>query len=327
MKEIVDGRFFVRIEEIQNTKREINVFHDSNLTTPISRWVTNYPMELIEKILHTKGAKYLCDEIRRDEDEGYIRKSLEVEFFSYIKPEEFKNTRILDFGCGSGSSSLVLARMFPEAEIVGCELVNDFVEIARERAKFHGMEKLFFFLSPDGNHLPDNLGKFDFLVLNAVFEHLLPSERLQTLPLLWDCLKENGVLLISETPYRYSLLESHTTGLPLLNFLSDKLAYKLAIRFSRRIDKDESWETLLRRGIRGGTENEILKILQPLNGSPDILKPKYLGISNRVELWHRLPSSKRFSKLKYIMYLFYKMFWRLTGNVIVPQLSLAIKKR
>ncbi len=326
MKEIVDGSFFVTIEEKSDSKREISVFRDSVLSSPISRWVTSYPIELIEKILQVKGAKYLCDEIRRDEDDSYIRKSLEVEIFSYVKPEEFRKTRILDFGCGSGSSSLVLARMFPEAEIVGCELVKDFVEIARERVKFHGINGLSFFLSPDGNHLPENLGKFDFVVLNAVFEHLLPSERLQTLPILWDSLKENGILLISETPYRYSILESHTTGLPFLNFLPDKLAYQMAIRFSRRIDKNENWETLLRRGIRGGSEGEILKIIQPLNGNPVILKPKYLGISNRVELWHRLPSSKRFSRLKQILYLFYKVFWRLTGYVIVPQLSLAIKK-
>lgn len=326
MKEIVDGNFLVTINEKPDSSREISVFRDSISTTPISRWVTHYPIDLIEKILRVKGAKYLCDEIRRDEDDSYIRKSMEVEILGYVKPEEFVKTRILDFGCGSGSSSLVLARMFPDADIIGCELVKDFVEIARERAKFHKMDQLSFLLSPDGNHLPENLGKFDFIVLSAVFEHLLPSERLQTLPLLWDCLKENGILFISETPYRYSILESHTTGLPFLNFLPDKLAYQFAIRFSSRIDKNENWETLLRRGIRGGTDKEILKILRPLKGSPEVLKPGNLGISDRVELWHQLPSSSRFSKVKQIMYLLFKIYLRLTGHVIVPQLSLAIKK-
>lgn len=326
MKEIVDGNFLVTIDEKPDLQREICVFPDSISKAPISRWVTHYPIELIEKILRVKGAKYLCDEIRRDEDDSYIRKSMEVEILSYVKPEDFRNTRILDFGCGSGSSSLVLTRMLPEANIIGCELVKDFVEIAKERAKFYKMDKLSFLLSPDGTHLPENLGEFDFIVLSAVFEHLLPSERLHTLPLLWDCLKENGILFISETPYRYSILESHTTGLPFLNFLPDKLAFQFANRFSRRIDKNENWETLLRRGIRGGTEEEILKILRPVKGTPAVLKPVNFGVSNRVELWHQLPSSNRFSKVKQIMYLFFMIYWHLTGHVIVPQLSLAIRK-
>jgi hypothetical protein len=34
--------------------------------------------------------------------------------------------------------------------------------------------------------LPADLGEFDFIMFNAVFEHLLPHERPKLLPLVWS---------------------------------------------------------------------------------------------------------------------------------------------
>lgn len=326
MQKFSDGKYVVTVEEKPDSRREISVFTEAVPSTPVFRWTTRYPVELIEKILQVKTAEYVCDEIRRDEDETYIRKSMDVEILGYLKPQDFSGARILDFGCGSGSSTLVLARMFPDAEITGCELVKEYVDIANERARFYGKNNLVFLQSPDGDHLPDNLGKFDYIVLSAVFEHLLPTERLKIVPLLWDFLKPNGVLLFRETPYRYSIIEAHTTGLPFLNYLPDGLAYRYATRFSKRIDRSEDWPTLLRRGIRGGTAEEILRILQPLPGNAVLLEPVQPGISNRIDLWHHLPTSSRHSTVKKLMYLAFQVIHKLTGRVVVPQVSLAIRK-
>jgi SAM-dependent methyltransferase len=47
--------------------------------------------------------------------------------------------RILDFGCGTGRQTLTLARLAPDAEILGVELIPPMVEFARERIAAAGL--------------------------------------------------------------------------------------------------------------------------------------------------------------------------------------------
>jgi methylase of polypeptide subunit release factors len=54
--------------------------------------------------------------------------------FGYVGEEAFAGKRLLDFGCGSGASGLNLARLLPDLEIVGVELLPEFVALARRRA-------------------------------------------------------------------------------------------------------------------------------------------------------------------------------------------------
>jgi hypothetical protein len=100
-----------------------------------------------------------------------------------------------------------------------------------------------FHTSPSPFELPD-LGRFDHIVLNAVWEHMLPAERPVLLPLLLDTLSSGGFLFVCETPHRWFPVETHTTHLPLINYLPAPLAHKTA-RLSDRVG-DETWEELLR---------------------------------------------------------------------------------
>ncbi|MEJ2071595.1 MAG: class I SAM-dependent methyltransferase [Syntrophobacterales bacterium] len=167
----------ISVEE-SNGKLAISVEPRSGLFALKKKWVTDYSLELIEHVLRVKEPAYLCDEIMRDEDPLYIQHSFHWAIMSFAGKEDFAGRRMLDFGSGSGASSMVLARMFPEAKIVGVDLVSDYVELAQHRAKFYGVEdRVSFQLSPDSNSLPPKIGDFDFIIMSAVFEHLLPSER------------------------------------------------------------------------------------------------------------------------------------------------------
>lgn len=44
-----------------------------------------------------------------------------------------ESVKVLDFGCGSGASTIILAKNFPKAKVVGIELLQDLVEIANAR--------------------------------------------------------------------------------------------------------------------------------------------------------------------------------------------------
>jgi 2-polyprenyl-3-methyl-5-hydroxy-6-metoxy-1,4-benzoquinol methylase len=289
---------------------------------------TSYPLPLLELVLRVKGPGYMCDEIMRDEDPSYVQEKLGMLIVAHVPVSQVTGTRVLDFGCGSGASTLALARLFPHAEIVGVELNADLLAIAQARLDFHGLKNVRFHLSASGTELPADLGQFDFIMLSAVYEHLLPKERTTTFPSLWGKLKPGGLLFIEDTPFRYFPIEHHTTGgLPFLNYLPDRMAGYVARRFSRKVDPHTSWESLLREGIRGGSEGEIVRILESTgDGNVTLLEPTRLGLRDRVDLWYVMYAGEQASPLRKLMYLSLKVIKGLVGVNCVPYLALAIRK-
>jgi ubiquinone/menaquinone biosynthesis C-methylase UbiE len=325
----------VIIDEMADGKRQIQI-HDTLLFTPFSSCVTSYPVDLISLIFAVKGPSDLCDEILRDEDRYYVEKSLLLSILAYLSEEEFLNKKLLDFGCGSGSSTMILSRKFPHTEIVGIDLARDLIRIAEARARYYNVEDhVKFLVSPDPATLPEKIGKYDFIVLNAVYEHMLPDERKKLLHQLWKILKPGGFLFLNGTPYRFSPIEFHTTGLPLINYLPDRLAFAIARRYSTRVTLNESWNALLRRGIRGGSENEILGAISQSGGKPLRLSPTRLGCKDKIDLWYRSvetgyrnSDNKLFFGIRKSRLLRYalKSFLKTTDIAFLDTITLAIQK-
>jgi SAM-dependent methyltransferase len=289
--------------------------------------LTTYPPDLIEAIVDVKGVAWACDEITRDQDPQSVQRFFETDFLPYISPAEFEGKRILDFGCGSGSSTMVLARMFPKSRIVGIELSSEYLGIARRRLEFYGYPNVEFLLSPGGDRLPEGLGLFDFIVMSAVFEHLLPNERRTVMPQVWDHLAPGGCLLLNQTPHRFFPFESHTTGLPLINYLPDRLAHFVTRRFSPRSLEDETWDSLLRKGIRGATEREILESLgaKESGSRPALLQPRLPGYRDRVDVWYEA-LGPRHRTIKAGCREMLRVVERCLGTTLVVNLALAITK-
>lgn len=324
---IEDSKGSVLIEDLTGDEKQVTVKTFDDVFIPVKTCKTDYPISLIEVILEIKGIDYLCDEICRDIDPNYVQRDLEFDLMAYFAEEDFENARILDFGSGSGASSMILSRMFPNAEIVGIELDESLVKIAEARLKHYDYDNVEFHISPSGNKIPNNIGKFDFVILSAVYEHLLPEERKTVIPLVWSVIKPGGYLFMNLTPHRWFPIEHHTTGLPFLNYLPPSLALPFTRKFANRIDKTEPWETLLRRGIRGGTENEIMKILKKSSdGEPILLEPDKKGLKNRIDLWHSQLSRENHIFLKNTIRKTLKLIRTATGITLVPNLSLVIKK-
>jgi len=288
--------------------------------------VTFYTDEVIRAILEAKGAAYVCDEIARDEDPNYVKPHLELAVTAHLDPKKLAGKRLLDFGCGAGASTVILARLLPQTEIVGVELDDKNLQAAKARIKFYALRNVTLLKSPAGDKLPKDIGSFELVMLSAVYEHLLPNERKTLLPMLWSHLKTGGVMLFDETPWRWFPVETHTTGLPFINYKPDWFALWCARTFSKRVDKKTTWQSLLRDGIRGGTARGIMRDI----GAPaEILKPRRLGIRNQADLWMRGYADKSIGfsgPLKRIYAYFASLICRLTGMAIVPYLTVAIKK-
>lgn len=320
----------VRIEELSSGKRRVSVdISDKSMYVQHLTCETAYSDELIAAVLKLKGLNFLCDEIMRDENPGYVSAHLSTAILAHMPAEAFNNKLILDFGCGSGASTMILARLLPNARVVGVELVPESLVVAEARAKYYGLPNIRFLASPSGSEIPKEVDKVDFVVLSGVYEHLLPDERRQLLPQLWSKLQPGGVLFIDETPHRFFPIETHTTGLPLINYLPSRMVLAINRRFAKRNMDDDAWEVLLRKGIRGGTIGEILGILKKTKHSPPVLlNPTRLGIRDQADLWYE--GYVRFTVgrspgIKKLIWLLLKPI-NLVGIQWAPYLTLAIKK-
>lgn len=305
----------------------LQIVPQSGVYVPCTKWVTRYPEDLVLQMLRNKGLPYLIDEIRRDEDPTTIERMLKIDILSYVTKTEMVGARILDFGCGSGASSMVLARLFPNANIVGVELTQRHVETARARAKYYGVsDRVTFLQSPSPQSLPSDIGEFDFILFCAVFEHLLPEERPVMLKLLWERLRVGGSMFLNDTPFRWFPIETHTTSLPLINYLPNPVAFRVARKLSRRVSPQTSDNDLLRLGIRGGSRAEVMRLLSGFGAHAELRRPIHNDIRDEIDLWAAHSVGVRGGAKTQFLSLVFRFCKLLTGESVVPTLSLALKR-
>jgi peptidoglycan/xylan/chitin deacetylase (PgdA/CDA1 family)/SAM-dependent methyltransferase len=280
-----DGRVTVERQPDGRTLLRVDL---RGQAVPRDPYETQYCVELIELLLAVKGPEWLCDEIGRDQSSVSNTWGL----LPYIDPDAFAGKRILDFGCGTGASTAALTRLLPGTTLVGVELDADLVAVARARQRLQGLPNATFLHSRSPLDLPAGLGRFDAVCLSGVYEHLLPAERRVLLPKLWDLVVDGGYLFVNETPHRWSPIESHTTGLPLLNVLPRRAALAAARHLSPRVDGSVTWPDLLRAGVRGGTPARIGSELAGAGQRPVVpTPPARLGIRTTADIWYRKGSA------------------------------------
>lgn len=296
---------------------------------PVAECETTLPPSIVEAFLALSFTD-LCDVLSRHEADDVVAAMVAGQLLAYRPSQAVWGARILDFGCGTGASTVHLARLFPNTEIVGVELSAPHVAIATDVLKVRGASNARVLQSPDPTSLPHGIGTFDIVVLSAVYEHLLPAERRALMPLLWSVLKPGGILCISQTPHRWFPYEHHSTGLWGINYLPDRLAYWVATHFARmypEANRRRTWAEHLRAGLRGGTERAILRdirgdirgdfgsdarILQPLAGS-------------RARYW-LAQTGPRYRTMKRLMAAIFAVTDRLFGTVPSINIDVVIEK-
>jgi SAM-dependent methyltransferase len=320
----------VHIDELARGQRRLTVrCSDPSRFVPIATCETSYPPELIELTLEVTGIAWLCEAIARDEDPSYVREELRVNLFGFVAEEDFRGKRLLDFGCGAGASTVWLGELLPDTEIVGVELDAKLLALGRARARHRGLRNVRFEASPDGNGLPSGIGAYDFCMMSAVYEHLLPKERVILMPKIWNTLRPDGVLFINQTPHRYFPIETHSTRLPLINYLPDALAFAAARRLAPASNAvGQTNEQLLRGGVRGATEREIrTRLASDKRFRPVLLEPIVPGCRDRIDLWYSRLSKTRYPRAKSALRHVLKVVRWTTGTVLTQNLTLAVRKQ
>ncbi|AFY56296.1 methylase involved in ubiquinone/menaquinone biosynthesis [Rivularia sp. PCC 7116] len=125
------------------------------------------PSDLLEKIRHQfDSAPYPripIDESPKDKlNTLYIHNLVTAYYFRNQKVIDTKGKVILDAGCGSGYKSLVLAEANPGAKIIGIDISEESIKLARQRLEFHGFDNAeFHVLGIDD--LSQSNWKFDYI--------------------------------------------------------------------------------------------------------------------------------------------------------------------
>lgn len=156
----------------------------------------NPSSEILEKIRQQfDSAPYpripLDKSPKQDYNELYIHNLVTPYYLRNQKVIETKGKLILDAGCGSGYKSLILAEANPGAKIVGVDLSEASVKLARQRLQHHGFENTeFHTLSIE--ELPQLALKFDYINCDEVL-YLFPDPAVG-LQAMKSVLKPEGII-------------------------------------------------------------------------------------------------------------------------------------
>jgi hypothetical protein len=248
----------------------------------------------------------------------FVRFRTAYTFDRFVDLPRNGHLRILDFGSGQGHAIDVLLEMYPNSFFV----CADFATAGfKEHFGDDPRVRLVEMSSPTDTV---NLGwNYDVVQLNAVFEHLLPVERKKLMPDLWQRLRVNGYFVVTETPWRWFPIETHTTSFPLVNYMPDRVALA-AVRHCGRFPKSVTWLEALRLGTRGATSNEIISCIGAADSKIERVQPEKADARDSLEVWWR--GEVRKTPVKAFTYWTLRWLQRSTGILISPWVNFVLRK-
>ncbi|MEO0304488.1 MAG: class I SAM-dependent methyltransferase [candidate division WOR-3 bacterium] len=177
------------------------------------------------------------------------------------KTLDLKNKKILEIGCGTGSSTVALVEQ--GAYVTGIDIDKESLIVAKERMDIYSLKAEF--LEGNASEVFESIKnrKFDMVIFYASFEHMVYEERIDCLKKYFSFLETGSFFTIIETPNRLWFFDEHTSLLPYFNWLPDRIAFDYA-KFSERSNfkeiyneySDKKFLHFLRRG-RGMSFHEL----------------------------------------------------------------------
>jgi len=115
---------------------------------------------------------------RKDYAENYAKQHWKMaekfgqDYGQKLAAQGFSNGKIIDVGCGFGATNLTLAQRFPDSEILGIDLSEPLLELAREAASEANLSGRVRFELADVHQIPYPENTFD-ATLNINMVHLV----------------------------------------------------------------------------------------------------------------------------------------------------------
>lgn len=182
-----------------------------------------------------------------------------------------RGTRVLEVGCGTGSSTVALAEQ--GAIVTAVDTDEASLAVARTRSDVYGLAP--FFREMNATEILAVFGEnaFELVIFYASLEHMTIAERLSSLRSAWASMIDGGLLAVVETPNRLWYHDGHTSDLPFFHWLPEEIAFRYS-QYSAREGYRELYrdysstderEGFARRG-RGASFHEFQLAIGPEAG-------------------------------------------------------------
>ena len=247
--------------------RNFTDLKDSDLNLVRISLETNYVAKEADGYLSTEvGMNDLMDHLMRRLE---ISRRYTIPWLDSVR--SLNGARILEIGCGTGSSTVALAE---QGESVTAIDVDERALIdARKRCEIYALNVDFCHVNSMEVARLFSGGMFDFIIFWACIEHMTHEERMVSMKETWDMLAPNGLWCVTGTPNRLWFYDSHTSEMPFFLWLPDGLA----IRYSRfsprqkfresfaRLDDEEEYMFRFLRWGRGLSFHEFELAMKPVD--------------------------------------------------------------
>jgi SAM-dependent methyltransferase len=187
--------------------------------------------------------------------------------FAYLRARGVGGLRVLEVGCSFGHMTEFLAEQPDVATLTTFDTDAAFVEITRIK-----VEELALAVVRQVRHLDQEATRrlpwadaaFDLVLAVGVVEHLPARTRRAQVDEYYRVLAPGGHIAILDTPNRWFPLETHSVGLPLVQWLPPRLAWRYARLGRPRVYGAVSFDEFVADGT--GWRNATLADCLPSRG-------------------------------------------------------------
>jgi SAM-dependent methyltransferase len=189
---------------------------------------THYSARVVAMLVARKGARRAPLYFPFKETRGrYFLDPL----FRHLSSRSLGRLRVLEVGCSFGHITEYLDER-PEVEAIHTfDTDAAFVSIVRTKVQelpLGRVREVAHFTSEGTRTLPWADGFFDVVIALGVVEHLPERLRRAQVDEYYRVLAPGGFIAVLDTPNRLFPVETHTVGLPLVQWLPARLAYRYA---------------------------------------------------------------------------------------------------
>jgi peptidoglycan/xylan/chitin deacetylase (PgdA/CDA1 family)/SAM-dependent methyltransferase len=201
--------------------------HQRILSVDGKEYRTHYSKRVIQMLVDRKGIHRTPPYLSFKE----TRRRFLDPLFRYFEARGVGNLKVLEVGCSFGHFTEYLNEQAAISEIRTFDVDRAFVEITRAQVEDLGLTKVRevrHLTTDETRRLPFDDGQFDLVLAIGVVEHLPFEGRHRYVDSYYRVLKTGGFVGFFDTPNRFFPFETHSVGLPGVQWLPPELAFGYA---------------------------------------------------------------------------------------------------
>jgi SAM-dependent methyltransferase len=234
------------------------------LTVDGREHATRYSERVVRMLIERKGARRAPPYFSYKETRG---RHFLGPLFRYLRARGARDLSVLEIGCSFGHMTEYVAEQPEVGGLYTFDTDPAFVAMTRAKVEELGLARVRDveqFANDETRRLPYPDARFDLVLAIGVIEHLPLRNRRAQVDEYYRVLAPGGHIVILDTPNRLFPLETHSVGLPLIQWLPQRPAYWYARLGRPRKFRDVRYEDFVAEGT--GWVNATLGDCLPSTG-------------------------------------------------------------